>query len=174
MPEIKLNFAAGLAYLFKKNHIQQADMARDIGLNPQVLTDYKMGRRKGDEIERNRITERLGLPEALVRQLGMMIRSGVPEDEAYERVTNQQVAAAHIDETARFNRALDNFFDQIREFLRDRFGENLHTALAFEQEMLKVMPRFSKWKQELTIDLLSTAEPQPEYKVAEPEPNDRP
>lgn len=172
MPEIKLNFAAGLAYLLKRNHVSQANLARDLGLDPQVITDYKKGRRKGDEIERNQITGRMGMPEHLVRKLGMMIRSGVPEDEAYERVTNQNAAAAHTDEIARFNRALDNFFDQIREFLRDKYGETMHTAIVFEQTMLKVMPRFCDWKRELTIDLLepdapSLAEPSPQYVVAQ-------
>lgn len=151
MPDIKKNFGAGLAYLIDRHAIVQKDLAQDVGLNEQQITDYKAGRRKGNEAERARIAERLGagLSEQLIRQLGFMIRRGVPGDEAFERLTSQASLADRQDETARFNRALDNFFDQIKEFLRDRHGESFYTAVAFEERMLERMPRFVEWKREL-------------------------
>ena len=155
MPDIRKNFGEGLAYLIERNAIVQKDLAQDVGLKEQHITDYKAGRRKGNEAERARIAERIGagLSEHLIRQLGLMIRRGVPGDEAYERLTSKSSLAEHSDETAKFNRALDNFFDQVKEFLRDRYGESFYVAVAFEEKMLDRMPKFVQWKRELAEDL---------------------
>lgn len=155
MPEIAKNFSTGLSYVLDHQRVRQAQLAQEIGISPQKITDYKKGRRRGDEIERNRIANRLGYPEGRIRQLGEMITRGVPPDEAFKVVNEQMAQTAHPDDAIQFNQALDIFFAQIKEFLRDKYGENLHTALAFEEKMLPRMPRFRRWKRELTNDLLN-------------------
>lgn len=154
MPEIKANFSKGLSYLLKRHHINQAQLAREIGISPASLTDYKMGRRKGDEKERNRIANKLGFPEHIVRSLGALIRTGVPEEEAYERVCEQGSSNDGSDENAMFNRCLDVLFAQIKEFLRDGYGENLHVAMAFERIFSQRFPIFDAWKEKLLTELL--------------------
>lgn len=156
MPEIKLNFSAGLTYLIDKLSIKQKALAKKIGISEQSLTDYKMGRRKGDEIERNKIADQLGVgfAERHVRQLGMMIRSGTDADEAYDRIRAQISTAAHNDEAALFNRTLDDLFAQIKEFLRDEYGETLHVAVSYEEVYNVRMPQFSTWKKKLIQEFL--------------------
>ena len=171
MPDIRKNFAAGLTYLITRLGVVQKELADAAGCEAQDITDYKAGRRKGSEAERNRIAERLGvgLPEHLIRELGFLIRGGMNGDEAFERVKARATnGSSNVDEIVRFNRALDNFFDQIREFLRDEYGENMHTAIVFEERMTKRMPLFSAWKSKLSLDLMGedesiAAEPLPQY-----------
>ncbi len=158
MPEIAKNFSIGLTYVLEHQHVLQSKLAREIGISPQKITDYKKGRRRGDEIERNRIANRLGYPEGRIRQLGEMIANGVPGDDALEVVNEELSRTAHPDDAIQFNQALDIFFAQLKEFLRDKFGENLHVAVAFEEELTRRMPRFTAWKSELSLDILDAAD----------------
>lgn len=150
MPEIKKNFSTGLAYLIERAGVKQKQLAQRIGISEQSLTDYKMGRRKGDEGERNRIADKLGfgLSENHIRQLGAMICSGVPGDEAFESIS----ARVSGDEASAFKRSLDTMFSHIVEFLRDQYGEDMRVAIGFEQRFEERFKEYAEWKRELAAE----------------------
>lgn len=155
MPDIVENFSAGLSYMLDSRHIVQSHMAQEIGISSSTLTDYKHGRLRGDETRRERIAAHLGMTERRIRQLGQMIRNGVPGEEALEMLRAQDTApqpSRDDMEVAAFRLTLDSLYQQITEFLRDRYGENLRIATGFEARFEQRFKEFAEWKREVSSE----------------------
>ena len=156
MPDIVENFSAGLSYMLDSRHIVQSHMAQEIGISSSTLTDYKHGRLRGDETRRERIAAHLGMSERRVRQLGQMIRNGVPGEEALEMLRAQDTApqpSRDDMEVSAFRLTLDSLFGQITEFLRDRYGETLRVATVFESRFVERFEEFAEWKQQISDEV---------------------
>ena len=178
MPDIIENFSKGLEYLLDSSPKTQKELAAEMGISQAMLTDYKMGRRRGTETKRNEIARPLGFSEYRVRQIGAMIRSGVSGKEAMALLFAHDAGKEpnmQDREASAFKVTLESLFSQVIEFLRDRYGESLHVAAGFESIFLERFQEFAQWKREMSHEIwehpeTSLAEPEPEYKVEKPEP----
>ncbi len=83
MIEIRESFSIALAFLIKRKKIVQNTLAKDCGMSPASLSDYKYNRKEGREPVRRKLATALGYSYEGMLKLGDRLLRGDAVDDAY-------------------------------------------------------------------------------------------
>lgn len=81
MQGTKEKFSAALSWMIGNKKITQKELANNCGMSPSSVTDYKTGRREGDEDTRKKIAKYLGCDYQDFLSLGQWILDGNKPEE---------------------------------------------------------------------------------------------